>query len=128
LPTLASFTPAWDLRLRLVEQAPPTPPPTRPVATPPPPPAKPFTAKLTGTIIEPNHSMALFTTPDGEIQFVNLGQMIEDAKVVQIQPEQVIIQHNGQTLTLEITEADSTNRRPAPRTRPNIYQRRRSKP
>ncbi|HAI13980.1 MAG TPA: hypothetical protein DCM28_19910 [Phycisphaerales bacterium] len=126
LPTLASFSPAWDRRLRPVQEvvAPP-PPPTKRAA--PPPPANPFTAKLTGLIIEDNHSMALFTTQTGDIQFVSLGQMIEDAKVVEIQPKQVILHRNGQSLTLEITETPETSRssRPAPRTRAPIYNRRR---
>ena len=125
LPTLASFTPAWDLRLRPVQEAPPPAPTPTVTAPPPPPPAKSFTAKLTGTIIEPNHSMALFTTQTGEVQFVNLGQMVEDAKVVQIQPDQVIIERNGQTLTLEVDDKSTNSRHPAPRTRPNVYQRRR---
>jgi type II secretory pathway component PulC len=103
----------------------PPPPPTQPVA-PPPPPSKPFTAKLTGTILETDRSMALFTTQTGEIQFVSVGQMIDDAKVVQIEPEKVILDRNGQTLTLEMTEAPSSIRPTS--NRPNIYNRRRPIP
>ncbi len=126
LPTLASFASAWDLRLRPVEKVVPPPPKPTTVTAPPPPPANPFTAKLTGTIIEPNHSMALFTTQTGDIQFVSLDQMIEDAKVVDIQPEQVILERNGQTLTLQIIEPTSNNQhRPTTHTRPSVYQRRR---
>lgn len=127
LPTLASYDPIWRLQLRPVVKdiAPPPQRPTQPVA-PPPPPSMPFTAKLTGTILEAQHSMALFTTQSGDIQFVSIGQMIEDAKVVQIESEKVILDRNGQTLTLEMTEAPVSNQ-PTP-VRPNIYNRRRPIP
>lgn len=132
LPALVSYAPAWQMHLRPVIAAPaPAPEPVRQVAsTPPPPPSKPFTAKLTGTILEDNHSMALFTTQTGEIQFVSVGQMIEDARVVKIDSEKVILDNNGQTLTVELTESqDSSNYNTPSRTlRPNIYNRRRVQP
>lgn len=107
LPTLATYAPIWKLQLRpVVKTVAPAAPPKS--ASSPPPPSKPFTAKLTGTIIEDKHSMALFTTKTGEIQFVTIGQMIEDAKLVQIQPQEVIIDHNGKTLTIELSKPTTT--------------------
>jgi len=124
LPSLASYQPIWKLQLRPVIKTVAPPPPPK-AQTPPPPRAKPFTAKLTGTILEPKHSMALFTTKTGEITFVGIGQMIEDAKVIQIQPKQVILEHNGQTLTLELSEVNTpANHRRAP-SRANVINRRR---
>ena len=131
LPSLASYAPIWQMQLRPRVTATITVAPPEPARhPPPPPPTKAFTAKLTGTILEDNHSMALFTTQTGEIEFVMIGQTVEDARVVQIQPQKVILDRNGQTLTVELTEQSTSPKRMAPTrsTRPNIYNRRRALP
>ena len=123
LPSLSSYAPIWNLQLRPKAKI-VTPPPAPVQHVAPPPPSKPFTAKLTGTILEADRSMALFTTKTGDIQFVSIGQMIEDAKVVQIEPEKVILDRNGQTLTIELTESTEPTSSPTP-SRRNVYNRRR---
>ncbi|MEM8738837.1 MAG: hypothetical protein AAGG38_10230 [Planctomycetota bacterium] len=90
----------WDRPLRGPLYDPPPPPP--PEAVPPPP----LRIKLLGTIIEPplengqETSQAILLTASGQVELHRVGAAIDDATLISIDHDAVIVRFHGQTLTL----------------------------
>jgi hypothetical protein len=80
-------------------------PPPVTQAAPEPPPEPQFTAHLIGTAVDPGFSYALFQTNTGERKSVSVGQTIEDAETLAIQPDSVTVRFHGKTLVLSIEAA-----------------------
>ncbi len=62
----------------------------------------PLGLKLTGTIVEPQHSYAVFENATGEMMIKSVGDHASGARVTAIDHDTVILQYNGQPLTLRV--------------------------
>jgi type II secretory pathway component PulC len=82
-----------DLRRPLFD-----PPP--PVAKAPPPP-KPLMIKLEGTIIEPDNSVAMIVDSRGQMKWYTVGQKVEEATLMKIEPDVVTLKHHGRSVRVE---------------------------
>jgi len=96
VPPLTAFRELrWDRTLRAPLYDPPPPPP--PEVKPPPP----LNLKLLGTVIEPNgRSQAMLTASSGQVQMHRVGDVIENATLLNIEPNAVTVTYYDQTLTL----------------------------
>lgn len=66
------------------------------------PPKPKFKATLTGTVLEPGFTYALFRTSSGDDKLVSVGQSIEDAEVTAIESETVTLNFHGDVLKLTV--------------------------
>jgi hypothetical protein len=73
----------------------------KPVAAEAPPPPK-LSARLTGTVVEPGYTYAIFRTSAGETKLVRIGQSIEGAEVTAINEASATVKYAGQELTLPV--------------------------
>jgi len=69
-------------------------------------PPPPLEIELLGTIIESNHSTALFSLPGGEVQFCSVGETVgkspNQAKVQEILGDEVTLVYRDQSVTLQV--------------------------
>ncbi len=68
------------------------------------PPKPKFKATLTGTVLEPGFTYALFRTSSGEDKLISVGQSIEDAEVTAIESETVTLNFHGDVLKLTVKQ------------------------
>lgn len=102
LPPLKEFDSfsRLDLRPALFDAPPPPPADPKPVAAPKRPP--PINFKLTGTILEPENSYALFLNPKGVVEFKKTGETIEGAEVLEISPDKVTVLYQEERIVMKI--------------------------
>jgi hypothetical protein len=107
LPPLASFAPAWKLRLRRPLVDPP--PPVRLASAKSPKRAKPA-IRLIGTVVDGKQSKGLFMTGLTTIEFKAVGQTIAGAQVLAIDDNTATLSTGGDPFILkrERTPFDST--------------------
>ncbi len=99
-PPLAHFAIIYERSLRkpLFDAPPPT-----PLAAPPPPAPK-LTVTLTGTVIEPGNTYALFKDQGESVKLVGVGETIAGAEVLQITEGSATVRFNGQEMTLTVAK------------------------
>lgn len=65
--------------------------------------------RLIGTVIEPNHSMAMFTVPSGKILVQGVGDVFEEAgakyEVKAIEPDKATVQYGGVAHQLQMPKS-----------------------
>lgn len=88
----------WRTPLRQPLQDQPT--PTRPAVASAAPSS--LTARLAGTVVEQGHSVAMFITRSGKIEFKAVGEAVDDAEVLDITLDRVSLRHNGRTVDLTL--------------------------
>jgi len=95
VPSMNDFAHAWELSLRepLYDA-----PAKQPVKFVPPP----FPYVLVGTILNPDKTRAMFTSPSGKIEFRKEGETLGNAKLIQIQPEYVELLYYDKTIRIEL--------------------------
>jgi hypothetical protein len=96
LPPLSEFEPVWKVRLRSAPANAPgsrafTQAPQSPLGLP---------IRLAGTVVEPDHSFAIFITSVGKIELKKIGETIADARVLEISDGSVSLSYRGQTVNL----------------------------
>lgn len=91
VPPLRVFETVWELNLRTAMYDNAAPGRVQERAA--------FPAKLSGTIIEPGNSQAMFITATG-VEFKSVGDTIADAQVVEITANSVTVLYQGDRLTL----------------------------
>lgn len=98
LPALDAFEPLWiiDLRRPLYD-----PPPLQPARAEPPPPP-PVHIKLTGTILAPDHALAILELRGGEIRMLGIGEHADGAEILEITPDYIRIMHHGRERKVEL--------------------------
>ena len=96
-PKLSTFAPLWtlDLRRPLYDVSPqsseqPSSPRLPQV----------LGLRLTGTVIEPNHSIAMFITREGKVALRSVGQKVEQAQILEIMSDRVSVEHAGRQIDL----------------------------
>ena len=92
----------WRTPLRQPLQDQPTPTPTAKPSKPP----RSFTTRLAGTVIEQDHSVAMFITRNGKIELKAVGEDVDNARVLDITPDRVSLRHNGRTLDLTLKKKE----------------------
>ena len=98
--TLASFEPVWGLDLRRPLYDPP-----RPAAPGPAPGKRPAVPlQLIGTMVEDGHSVAMFTTAQGGIELLGVGQKHEGLEVLRIAEGTVTARHAGAQVTMTVED------------------------
>lgn len=90
---IPTFTDVWDKPLR-------QPLAVAPTAAPKPEPTLDLAFKLIGTVIEPDHSFAIFQVAPGQIEVRRVGETAGVAELISIGPRRVTIRYNGQTREL----------------------------
>ena len=60
------------------------------------------TFHLSGTIVEPGHSLALFTNAAGKTEFKRVGDQTQGAEVLSIRQDGATIQWNGRQIVLSV--------------------------
>lgn len=96
LPSLQDFTPLWSQEYRR---------PLFDVATAPKVVVKtPFGAHLTGTIIEPGYSRAMFTLKgqSNQVKLCAVGESIAGAQLLEIKPESVRVMYENEEIEIHI--------------------------
>jgi hypothetical protein len=89
-----------DLRRPLFD-APPV------VATTAPAPPPPMPVRLTGTVVEPGFSFAMFRSGTGESRMASAGEVIDGVEVVSIGDANVTVRFAGQVITLKVEKEES---------------------
>ena len=101
-PPLEAFQPLFDRKFRRpLFDPPPVKPPEPVVKKKPPPPVK-----LMATMIEATGNQAMFSATGGEILIRRVGELIaagdSSAEVVEIDPNRVVLEYEGERITLKI--------------------------
>lgn len=98
LPPVSAFEPLWGLELRrpLVDAAPASAGAANPEQ-----PDGPPGLRLRGTIVEPDHSMAVFASVRGS-EWKSVGDDIDGARVIAIGPESATVEYDGRTITVAV--------------------------
>ncbi len=101
-PKLNDFSPLWsvDLRRPLYD-----PPPKQVVVVPPPPP-KPLNVHLVGTAIEPGHSAGMFIMAGGQMELKAVGELIDDAQLLDVNEDSATLLHNGSPVTIKLEKTN----------------------
>lgn len=71
------------------------------VNTPPPPKPK-LTVRLTGTALEPGSTYGFFQTPSGDTKLVEIGQVVEGAKLLSLTADSAVVEYYGDQITLMV--------------------------
>ena len=98
LPPLKAFAGAWSLDLR----RPLYDPPPSATAAQSPALAPPLAVSLTGTVVEPGHSLAVFAAPGGRTELKAVGESTGGAEVLSIDRDSAVLLHNGERVTLRV--------------------------
>jgi hypothetical protein len=63
---------------------------------------------LTGTIVEPDHSQALITMPDGQVELKSVGDDAGGAHIKTIQDGSITVEYFGQSIVLSTPKENGT--------------------
>ncbi len=69
-----------------------------------PPPKPKLAVTLTGTVIEPGFTYAMLRGKSGQVKFVSVGQVIDDAEVTEITSSSVTVKFHGDSITLKVSK------------------------
>ena len=90
-----------DIRRPLVDPAPPAPPPAvRPK----------LTIVLEGTVVEVGHNYAFIRTAGGQTQIIREGQTVDNAEIVSINEDNIVVRFGGEEITLGLPEEEGAAR------------------
>ena len=92
LPGVEQFAPLMDTASRLRRPLFDPPPPAPPKAKPPPP----LRVRLAGTIIDPEDAQAMLIGSSGAIQFLRVGDVIDDATILEITESSVRVEYHNE--------------------------------
>lgn len=109
LPALATFGKIWSLNLRrpLVDK----PVSTQAAAKKSSKPARPLSARLAGTVVEPGHSIAMFITKNGKIELKKVGEKVGDAEILEITPIGASVRYHGKVIDLALEKEKKKKKR-----------------
>ena len=62
----------------------------------------PLAVTLTGTVVEPGHSLAVFSGAGGKVELKAVGESAGGAEVLAIRRDSAVVRHNGEPLTLRV--------------------------
>jgi hypothetical protein len=97
------FVAQLDLRRPLHDLPPPAAPPLpAPEAVPA------LNIHLTGTIVEPDHSQALITMPDGQMELKSVGDDAGGAQIKTIQDGSITVEYFGKSIVLSTPKENGT--------------------
>lgn len=103
LPPLKAFAAAWSLDLRRPLYDPPPGSVTAAKTAKPPPP---LAVTLTGTVVEPGHSLAVFSAAGGKVELKAVGESAGGAEVLEIGRDTAVVWHNGEQVTLRVPKRE----------------------
>ena len=99
IPPLSAFSAGWDLDLqRPLFDAPKGRRAEKAVKR------APLSVRLTGTVTEPGHSLAMFITNKGRIELKRVGQTTAGAEVLAIDENSVRLLYQEEEITLKVEE------------------------
>ena len=107
LPPLLAFEVVWTRDVRptllssMVEKSVVVPEPQTPAPV-----VDSLPFQLLGTAVEAGRSDAVFLSEDGLIVVTRVGDPIDDAKVLRIEPDRVVLERDGQTMTVLVPGQD----------------------
>lgn len=62
----------------------------------------PMPVQLTGMIVEPDQSLAIFRDRSGKVEFCNVGQKIGEVEVLEITEDHVVVRYYGESVTMTL--------------------------
>jgi hypothetical protein len=74
-----------------------------------PPPKPKLKATLTGTVLEPGFTYALFIDSKGQQKLVSIGQSVEDAEVLSIRDSEATVRFCGEEMILKAKAGEKEN-------------------